>query len=285
MKEKLLKLLRKFKYDYTYGLFDVLRRRKKHILFSYTPENLQNLTADDCMREDSLILISAEHPISEDHAEGLFALEENHAIAPMAADSLRELFAASEAACGESIRFTSTYRTLAFQASIYGVNPYAAKPGESEHHSGLVADIKVDCFAQRRFIMSKTGKWMAKHAHEYGFVIRYPLWGEKKTHVDYEPWHLRYVGTPHAEILYHGKLVLEEYLETLEKDAFFRYGNVVISAQKGDVFSFPSEAKTVFCSRNTRGGYILWGSVPDSDKKTNLKRGIDDDQNQSILRG
>ncbi len=261
MKEKLIKFLKKLKYDYRYGLFDLFRRREKGILTPYTPENLQNLTLADGVAEDSLILVSREHPITEDCETALASLSEGHAMLPMATGALRSLFEASETACGEPILFTSTYRTLAFQASIYGVNPYAAKPGESEHHSGLVADIKVEGFAQRRFIMSKTGKWMARHAHEYGFVIRYPLWGERKTGVDYEPWHLRYVGLPHSEILYRGKMVLEAYLDALEKEPFFRYGDTVISAQKGEIFSFPREATELHISKNTKDGYILWGRI------------------------
>jgi D-alanyl-D-alanine carboxypeptidase len=256
-----LKFLRKIKYDYRYGLFDLFRRRDAHVLTPYTPTDLTQLTPCDGISQDSLVMVSASYPVSEECAENLCPLEENHAISHMAVENLKALFAASESACGEKILFTSTYRTLAFQSSIYGVNPYAAKPGESEHHSGLVADIKVDGYAQRRFIMSKTGKWMAKHAHEYGFVIRYPLWGEKRTGVDYEPWHLRYVGAPHAEIMYRSKLVLEDYLAMLEKGDFFRYGDYVITAQKGSEISFPREAEEIYISQNTKGGYVLWGNV------------------------
>lgn len=261
MKAKILKFLRKIKYDYRYGLFDLTRRREKHLLKPYTPESLVDLTVEDCVSQDSLVMVSAVYPVSEECAENLFPLEENHAISHMAVENLRALFDASEKACGEKILFTSTYRTLAFQSSIYGVNPYAAKPGESEHHSGLVADIKVDGYAQRRFIMSKTGKWMARHAHEYGFVIRYPLWGEKRTKVDYEPWHLRYVGAPHAEIMYRGKMVLEDYITALEQGGFYRYGDYIISAQKGSTFSFPREVKDIFISKNTKGGYVFWGKI------------------------
>ncbi len=263
MRQKILKFLRKIKYDYIHGLFDLFRRREKALLTPYTPEELVSIEPKDCISADSLILISAAYPIKRDCPEELTALAEGHAIAPMAVGALYALFAASENACGEKILFTSTYRTLDFQSSIYGVNPYAAKPGESEHHSGLVADIKVDGYAQRRFIMSKTGKWMARHAHEYGFVIRYPLWGEKKTGVDYEPWHLRYVGEPHAEILYRGKLVLETYLDQLEKSLFLRYGDIVISAQKGEKLVIPKGVEKAYLSRNTRGGWILWFSVAD----------------------
>ena len=96
-------------------------------------------------------------------------------------------------------------------------------------------------------------------------MIRYPLWGEKRTGVDYEPWHLRYVGVPHAEIMYRGKMVLEDYLAKLETGDFFRYGDYVISAQKGNDLSFPREVKDVYISRNTKGGYILWGNIKKTD--------------------
>lgn len=258
MKNKILKLLRKIKYDFRYGLFDLFRRREARLLQPYTPESLRNLSVSNCVLQNSLILVSAEYPTTKECAEDLFVLSENQAISRMASDDLQALIGASELACEEKILFTSTYRTLAFQSSIYGVNPYAAKPGESEHHSGLVADVKVDGFAQRRFIMSKTGKWLAKHAHEYGFVIRYPLWGERRTHVDYEPWHLRYVGAPHAELMYRSKWVLEDYLSMLEKGDFFLFEDYIISAQKETTFSFPCEVETVYASENTKGGYILW---------------------------
>ena len=265
MKDKIVKLLRKIKYDYTYGLFDLFRRRERSLLTVYEPTSLRHVSFDACRSEDALILISATYPAVEDHPHTLSRLTEGHAISPMAEGAIRTLIASCERECGETILFTSTYRTLAFQSSIYGVNPYAAKPGESEHHSGLVADIKVDGYAQRRFIMSKTGKWMAKHAHEYGFIIRYPLWGEKKTGVDYEPWHLRYVGKPHAEIMYREKLVLESYLERLEQAPFFRFGDTVISAQRGDTLVIPNGVENVCVSQNTRGGYILWFTIPSAE--------------------
>ncbi len=261
MKEKILKFLRKIKYDYHYGLFDLFRRPQKGMTEGYIPERVRFVQKTDCILQDSLILISKTYPAITDHPDELYPLEKDQAIAHMAVENLKTLFEASEAATNETIIFTSTYRTLAFQDSIYGVNPYAAKPGESEHHSGLVADIKVEGFAQRRFIMSKTGKWMAHHAHEYGFIIRYPLWGERITGVDYEPWHLRYVGLPHSEIIYQSKIVLEDYITLLEKYSYLKYGNFILWAEKDENFSVPMEIKTVFCSKNTRGGYLLWGQI------------------------
>lgn len=259
-KTSLRNRLMNYKYYYTYGMFDLVRRREKNLLVKFQPEHLCTVPQEIICSHDSLILVSAAYPMREDAACELIPLDEKNAIAAIAETALCRLFAAAEEACGEKILFTSTYRTLDFQASIYGVNPFAAKPGESEHHSGLCADIKVDGYAQRRFIMSKTGKWMAKNAHRFGFIIRYPLWGEKRTGVDYEPWHLRYVGMPHAEIIYRMKLTLEEYLDLFEYGDFYRYGNYVISRQSGENLVFPSNIGTdLFVSADTRGGRIIWG--------------------------
>jgi len=261
-KKNLKNKLMNYKYYYTYGLFDVMRRHEKTVLEKISPENLHTVAIEETRRCDSLILVSADYPVAEDKTEGLVLLDEKNFISETAAEPLRRLIRASEEACGEKILFTSVYRTLDFQKSIFGVNPFAAKPGESEHHSGLSADIKVDGYAQRRFIMSKTGKWMAKNAHRFGFIIRYPLWAEKRTGVDYEPWHLRYVGIPHAEVIYRMKVTLEEYLELLEIGAFYRYGKTVVSRQTGEKLAFPTGIEDIYVSRDSRGGYIAWGEEP-----------------------
>ena len=230
LKEKLLDL----RYYYTYGLFDLFRRGEKGLLSNIEPMNGTNV---EFSREETLGLISASHPIKEDISEALLPLDEKNAILPIAHAPMLALMTAAKEATGEEILFTSTYRTLAFQASIYGVNSFAARPGESEHHSGLCADIKVEGYAQRRFILSKTGKWVAKNAHHFGFIVRYPLWGQKKTGQTYEPWHLRYVGVPHAEIIYRSKITLEEYLARLELDVVYRFGDHLITRRADGVYA------------------------------------------------
>ena len=230
LKEKLLDL----RYYYTYGLFDLFRRGEKGLLSNIESMNGTNV---EFSREETLGLISASHPIKEDISEVLLPLDEKNAILPIAHAPMLALMTAAKEATREEILFTSTYRTLAFQASIYGVNSFAARPGESEHHSGLCADIKVEGYAQRRFILSKTGKWVAKNAHHFGFIVRYPLWGQKKTGQTYEPWHLRYVGVPHAEIIYRSKITLEEYLARLELDVVYRFGDHLITRRADGVYA------------------------------------------------
>ena len=89
-----------------------------------------------------------------------------------------------------------------------------AVPGASEHQAGLSVDIVTlrhqvlnDAFAD-----TKAGKWLAEHAHEYGFILRYPKDKEEITGINYEPWHFRYVGKEAAEQIYELGCCLEEYV-------------------------------------------------------------------------
>jgi D-alanyl-D-alanine carboxypeptidase len=103
----------------------------------------------------------------------------------------------------------SGYRSYDHQASLYAsyVQQYgqetadtiAARPGHSEHQTGLAMDVgnaSGACALQDCFEGTPVGVWVAEHADEYGFIIRYPDGDEnqKITGYDYEPWHLRYVG-------------------------------------------------------------------------------------------
>ena len=119
--------LMNYKYYYTYGLFDVVRRHEKNILTRISPEDLHTVAIEDARQCDSLILVSSDYPITTDRTEALVSLDEKNLIAGEAVQPLAELIRASEAACGEKILFTSVYRTLAFQESIYGVNPFAGR--------------------------------------------------------------------------------------------------------------------------------------------------------------
>lgn len=123
---------------------------------------------------------------------------------------LQKLFAGA-AAAGHSLRVTSAYRSYSEQASLYNsyvakygvtyANRISAKPGYSEHQTGLTADIGLasgTCGFLACFGDTAAGKWVAANAYRYGFVIRYPRGYEATTGYMYEPWHLRYVGVKRA---------------------------------------------------------------------------------------
>lgn len=90
----------------------------------------------------------------------------------------------------------------------------SAKPGSSEHQTGLTIDISAASVGNsliQAFADTREGRWVEKNAHKYGYIIRYPQGKAKITGYHFEPWHIRYVGTTVATYLYKNKLTLEEY--------------------------------------------------------------------------
>lgn len=141
----------------------------------------------------------------------------------VAAEALEDMFRAAEKK-GVILYGVSGYRSYERQQSIYNRNvslhgkkatdALSAKPGSSEHQTGLTIDVSVSslgCLLTERFAQTKEGKWLAKNAHKYGYIIRYPKGKSKITGYSYEPWHIRYVGVTVATYLYRNELTLEEY--------------------------------------------------------------------------
>lgn len=137
-----------------------------------------------------------------------------------AAKALENLFTGAKAQ-GINLKAVSGYRSYERQKSIYnakyaqyGANLKAnAKPGESEHQTGLAMDVSAASVGYdlvQRFEYTKEGQWLANNSHNYGFIIRYPKGKEHITGYIYEPWHIRYVGEELAEYLYENKLTLDE---------------------------------------------------------------------------
>lgn len=120
---------------------------------------------------------------------------------------------------GMSLYISSGYRSYSYQAGLYqkyaardgknAADRYSARAGFSEHQTGLAFDVNQinDSFAN-----TAEAKWLAAHAHEYGFIIRYPKGQEDITGYQYEPWHLRYLGKDTAKAVYESGLCLEKYL-------------------------------------------------------------------------
>lgn len=94
-----------------------------------------------------------------------------------------------------------------------------ARPGTSEHQTGLAADITDGYYdIKKPEILEQTGlyQWMSTHCQDYGFIVRYPDGKKDITGIIYEPWHFRYVGVPAATYIMENDLTLEEFLERYE---------------------------------------------------------------------
>ena len=87
---------------------------------------------------------------------------------------------------------------------------YSARPGHSEHQSGLAADINS---LSQSFENTNEGKWLNENCYKYGFIIRYPKGKEDITGYIFEPWHIRYVGYELSSKLYNNGnwITMEEY--------------------------------------------------------------------------
>ncbi|MFA4842114.1 MAG: M15 family metallopeptidase, partial [Agrococcus sp.] len=135
------------------------------------------------------------------------AQEGGELVRPELDAALAELDAAMRASIGEGTFVTSSYRSFALQAQYYqdaidrsgraAADTTSARPGHSEHQTGLAIDLMStakQCRLDRCFGETAAGRWIAEHAWEFGFVVRYPQGADALTGYAWEPWHLRYVG-------------------------------------------------------------------------------------------
>jgi D-alanyl-D-alanine carboxypeptidase len=140
-----------------------------------------------------------------------------------AATALTKLFDAADSA-GIELYCCSGYRSYETQSELYqwNVDTYgqteadlvSAKPGTSEHQLGLAMDVTSESVGfdlLESFGQTEEGQYIADHAHEYGFIIRYPQGKTAITGYSYEPWHLRYLGVDVATDIYNSGKTMEEY--------------------------------------------------------------------------
>ena len=127
---------------------------------------------------------------------------------------------------GYKIIAVSSYRSYFYQEELY--NYYvrtlgekkaleaSAKPGHSEHQTGLVIDIEGSIGKYSEFETTEEFIWMKENAYKYGFILRYPKNKKNITGFKYEPWHYRYVGKDVAKIIHENNITLEEYHKRLK---------------------------------------------------------------------
>ncbi len=127
----------------------------------------------------------------------------------------------------KGVMVNAGYRTLEYQQGLYDEDlastgadssSLVAKPGFSEHHTGLAIDFTV--YENGKYDQSKIGTgdyaWINENCYKYGFINRYPLGKESLTMIDNEPWHFRYVGVAHATAMKNFDFCLEEYIDFIK---------------------------------------------------------------------
>lgn len=188
---------------------------------------------------DTLILVNKNHKapfvpvtlVKPDVQPTRESLSENIYMRPEAAAALEELFKAA-AEDGITLYATSGFRSYSTQKAIFErkldrmdekqANASVAKPGYSEHQTGLAMDIEGETTKgtglTEAFGESPEGIWAAEHCAEYGFIIRYPKGKTRITGYIYEPWHLRYVGKEAAAEITELGVTFEEYIQALRSE-------------------------------------------------------------------
>ena len=134
------------------------------------------------------------------------------------AEALRQMVN-DAAAAGVKLKPTNGYRSIARQQELWDARvktlmegglsqadaetkaiDYTSAPGTSDHNTGLGLDIVSEDHPAKDagFAETAAAQWLAEHAADYGFILRYPSDKTEATGMDYEPWHYRYVGSEQA---------------------------------------------------------------------------------------
>ena len=141
-------------------------------------------------------------------------------------EDLKEMFNDAEEA-DILLSITSGYRSYSYQKTLFNnyvakdgieaASRYSARPGQSEHQTGLALDLASQsgkCTLSTCFKDTDEGKWLNENAWRYGFILRYPEGKEEITGYMFEPWHFRYVGKNEAQKIQDSGLTIEEYYDT-----------------------------------------------------------------------
>ena len=156
-----------------------------------------------------MLLVNKENLLPEDYAFNTAVIDnENHTVDERIAADLSAMVAAGEEN-GLRFVFYTAYRSVQRQSELFAAGKTEIPGKASEHNSGLAVDIGS---LEGEFEGSAEEAWLLEHAHEYGFILRYPEGKEDITGFAHEPWHYRYVGREQAKLIYESGLCLEEYL-------------------------------------------------------------------------
>lgn len=163
-----------------------------------------------------IVLANKQYPLPKDYAPGE---------SPVAREAFNEL-AAAAVTSGINLQAFSTYRSYEYQVTLYNryverdgqeaADRYSARPGYSEHQTGLAFDIgevnHEQHWASTSFGGTEAARWLASNAYKYGFILRYPEDKEEVTGYMHESWHYRFVGKEAAQEIFKQNITLEEYM-------------------------------------------------------------------------
>ena len=232
------------------------------------PEQLEDHALDVLMADSritfdqSLMLINTQYMLGEDFEPSISEYKDTTVyMNDCMLDAYAALSSAVKQKTGNKLYVSSDFRTSNEQQALYDADPLTATlPGASEHQTGLALDVYVAYYSGDAFIKSPSGRFVNSNSWKYGFIIRYPSHGENTTGIRYEPWHIRYVGHPHADIIYNNHITLEEYVLSLEIGTWYDADGYLISRQRlseGGTLTLPRDFDGCVISPDNTGCYIV----------------------------
>lgn len=264
-----------FRNDWMFGLMDILYHERGDVhlkTLNYHSQDIESIPLEELLFDstnvkttNSLFLINKKHKLDDGFVLNLVNFRDTSLLVDKnIIDDLEKLLHDVKQNTNEKVYIASTYRTAQEQEQIYKEDPRIAAPvNESEHQTGLALDLYVSKKAQREFIDTDAGKWIHLNSWKHGFIIRYPFLKRHITGIGYEPWHIRYVGKPHAEIIYKKRWTLEEYIYSLEEDVFYTINGYVISRQcpRNGKLDIPKGLDDIEISPDNTGFFIITGKI------------------------
>ena len=250
-------------------LFTLYRQNMSHeplALASATPfDAVETKTVAEWQKDarvtfdNTLILVNLDHPLPEGYEADL----EEYNGAKMHPSMIAHYIALRDAVqkrTGIRIYVSADYRTSEEQQELldfYG--PHRAAPvGCSEHEAGLAIDVYAPEHSSYEFLNSPAGRTVNRICQEYGFIIRYEVDKTEVTGFDYEPWHLRYVGAPHAELIAESGLAYEEYINALTPETWYAYEEyLILRTANVEELTLPTSFTSCHISPDNTGYYIV----------------------------
>ncbi len=234
--------------DWRYRIGLRLRRYPAPELTAQQPQDgltevgLEELLSDPRVSVTAdLLLINGSHPVPDGFSPGLTD-EGGCPMLPSVLEAFRTMNEVVRELTGTRLYVLSGWRSAAEQEQewLESGEKLAAKPGYSEHQTGMALDVCVVGYGGMSFLKTEAGRWVNDRCGDYGFIIRYPDGREEETGMSYEPWHLRYVGEPHARIIMESGLTLEDYFAHLTPDTLYASGEYYILRTAAQTLSVPN---------------------------------------------
>jgi len=222
---------------------------------SETSEGFQTIAiTKEQIFQGNLLLVNSENPVHQEsiksdvinlfmHRElttGYGLLDNEIKLSEDVARKFSVMIAAAEKEGVRHFLINSGFRDFDEQNVLYQEmgSDYALPAGYSEHNLGLSLDVGSTL---TKMEVAPEGQWLEDNAWKYGFILRYPKDKTEVTGIQYEPWHIRYVGLPHSAIMEEKNFALEEYLDYLKEEKKL---STSVNGEKYEIFYYPVKKNT-----------------------------------------